>query len=419
MTSPQQRTPALGFIWVTLLIDVTGFGIIIPVMPKLLSSLTGASLEVAADLGGWLMFAFSLMQFLFAPIVGGLSDRFGRRPVLLASLFGFGIDYLFLAVAPSLVWLFVGRAVAGIMGASFTTAHAYVADVTPPEKRAQNFGLMGAAFGIGFILGPVIGGLLGRIGPRIPFYAAAGLALLNWLYGYFILPESLPKDKRRAFDWKRANPIGAVAHLKKYPALGTLVASFVCVFLASHAVQSTWSYFVMFKFQWTEDMVGYSLGVAGLLIGVVQAVLIRIFHKRIGAQNSIYAGLLFYTVSLTLFAFANSTWMMYAFLIPYCMGGLAGPSMQSLMTVQVAANEQGELQGALTGLISLTSIVGPPLMTNLFSTFSSSTAPIYFPGAPFLVGALITLIGVMIAVLGVRKLRNPEPLSVQNPMPDA
>lgn len=419
MTSPQQRTPALGFIWVTLLIDVTGFGIIIPVMPKLLSSLTGASLEVAADIGGWMMFAFSLMQFLFAPIVGGLSDRFGRRPVLLASLFGFGIDYLFLAVAPSLVWLFVGRAVAGIMGASFTTAQAYVADVTPPEKRAQNFGLMGAAFGIGFILGPVIGGLLGRIGPRIPFYAAAGLALVNWLYGYFILPESLAPDKRRAFDWKRANPIGAVAHLKKYPALGTLVASFVCVFLASHAVQSTWSYFVMFKFQWTEDMVGYSLGVAGLLIGVVQAVLIRIFHKRIGAQNSIYAGLLFYTVSLTLFAFANSTWMMYAFLIPYCMGGLAGPSMQSLMTVQVAANEQGELQGALTGLISLTSIVGPPLMTNLFSTFSSSTAPIYFPGAPFLVGALITLIGVMIAVLGVRKLRNPEPLSVQNPMPDA
>lgn len=410
MSQTTSRAPALGFIFITLLIDVTGFGIIIPVMPKLLSSMTGCTLEVAADLGGWLMFAFSLAQFLCAPIMGGLSDRFGRRPVLLASLFGFGIDYLFLALAPTVAWLFVGRAVAGVMGASFTTAQAYVADVSPPEKRAQNFGIMGAAFGIGFILGPVIGGLLGSLGPRVPFYAAAALSLINWLYGFFILPESLGQDKRRAFDWKRANPVGAVAHLRKYPALGTLVASFVCIFLASHAVQSTWSYFVMYKFSWTEDMVGYSLGVAGLLVGIVQALLIRTAHKLIGPQKSIYAGLLFYTVSLTALAFANSTWMMYVLLVPYCMGALAGPSMQSMMSAQVPANEQGELQGALTGLISLTSILGPPLMTNLFSTFSSRSAPVYFPGAPFLVGAMITLVGVMIAAFGVRNLKNPAPL---------
>ena len=256
----KKRDAALGFIFITLLIDVTGFGIIIPVMPKLISELIGGSLSDASRYGGWMMFAYSITQFLFAPILGNLSDRYGRRPVLLASLFGFGIDYLFLAVAPTIGWLFVGRIIAGITGASFTTAQAYIADVSTPEKRAQNFGLVGAAFGVGFIIGPVIGGLLGQYGARIPFYAAAVLALLNWLYGYFILPESLKPENRRKFEWKRASPTGSLMQLNKYPLVAGLMGSFVCIYLAAHSVQSTWTYYTMLKFKWDERMVGYSLG---------------------------------------------------------------------------------------------------------------------------------------------------------------
>lgn len=361
MSSEQskQRAPALAFIFVTLLIDVTGFGIIIPVMPKLLSSLTGRPIEEVADLGGWLMFAFAAMQFVCSPILGSLSDRFGRRPILLASLFGFGLDYIFQAFAPSIAWLFLGRLIAGGMGASFTTAQAYIADVSTPEKRAQNFGIMGAAFGLGFIIGPVVGGLLGHFGPRVPFLAAAALALLNWLYGYFILPESLDLQHRRAFEWKRANPIGSLAHINRYPMIGGLIAAVVGTYLAAHAVQSTWTYYTMLKFHWTEQIVGYSLGVVGILVSIVQAGLIGVAQRTIGTNKSIYVGMACSTLGLVLFAFASQSWMMFAILVPYCLGGLAGPTLQSLISNQVPANEQGELQGALTSLISITSIIGP------------------------------------------------------------
>ena len=239
----EKRNPALGFIFITLLIDVTGLGIIVPVLPKLIQEMTGGDLSIASQYGGWLMFAYSATQFLFAPILGNLSDQFGRRPILLGSLFGFAIDYLFLALAPSIGWLFVGRIIAGITGASFTTASAYIADISTPEKRAQNFGIVGAAFGLGFIIGPVVGGLLGQYGARIPFYAAAILTMLNFLYGYFILPESLSKENRRKFNWKRANPISSLAHLKKYPLLVGMSLSFMSIYIAGHALQSTWTYF--------------------------------------------------------------------------------------------------------------------------------------------------------------------------------
>lgn len=391
------RSAAIGFIFITLLIDITGWGIIIPVIPKLIEQLIHGDISAASKYGGWLTFAYAITQFVCAPILGNLSDKYGRRPVLLFSLFGFGIDYLFLSFAPTIEWLFVGRIIAGVTGASFSTATAYIADISTNENRAQNFGMVGAAFGLGFIIGPVIGGLLGQFGPRVPFYAAAGLCLLNWLYGYFVLPESLPADHRRAFSWKRANPVGSLLHLRKYPALSGLIIALVLVYIAAHAVQSNWSYFTMYRFNWTEKLVGISLGVVGLLVGAVQGGLIRVVNPRLGNERSIYLGLLLYSIGMLLFAFATQSWMMFAFLVPYCLGGIAGPALQSTISGHVPPNEQGELQGALTSLMSATSIIGPPLMTNLFYYFTQKSAPIHFPGAPFLLGSILMLASAVVA----------------------
>lgn len=393
-----KRDAALGFIFITLLLDVIGFGIIIPVFPKLITELIGGTLSEASIYGGWLMFAFSITQFLFSPVLGNLSDRYGRRPVLLFSLFGFGLDYLFLALAPTIGWLFLGRVLAGIMGASFTTATAYIADISTPEKRAQNFGLIGVAFGLGFIIGPVIGGVLGQFGSRVPFYAAACLTLLNCLYGYFILPESLKKENRRAFEWKRANPVGSLKALKRYPVILGLVGSLICIYIGAHATQSTWTFFTMEKFQWNEAWVGYSLGFVGLMVAIVQGGLIRVINPWLGEKRSVYWGLVLYVLGFVLFAFASEGWMMFAFLVPYCLGGIAGPALQGIISNQIPANEQGELQGALTGLMSLTSIIGPPMMTNLFAFFTGKDAPVYFPGAPFLMGAALTLLSLILAM---------------------
>ncbi|MFM8914322.1 MAG: TCR/Tet family MFS transporter, partial [Flammeovirgaceae bacterium] len=259
------RRPAIGFIFVTLLIDTIGFGIIIPVMPNLISQLANVTISDASKLGGYLLFAFAVMQFLFAPIMGGLSDQYGRRPVLLASLLGFGLDYVLLAFAPSYSWLFIGRIIAGALGASFTTASAYIADISTAENRAQNFGMVGAAFGLGFIIGPAIGGLLGSYGARVPFLFAASLSLINCLYGFFILPESLKAENRRAFEWKRANPVGSLVNLKRYPVIIGLVTSLILIYIAAHAVQGNWSYYTIEKFNWSERMIGLSLAAVGIL----------------------------------------------------------------------------------------------------------------------------------------------------------
>lgn len=395
MTS--KKSPAIGFIFITLLIDVMGLGIIIPVMPKLISELVGGSLSDAARYGGWILFSYSFVQFICAPIVGGLSDQFGRRPILLASLLGFALDYMFVAYASSIIWLFAGRIIAGFMGASFTTGAAYIADVSTPEKRAQNFGLIGAAFGLGFIIGPVLGGLLGQYGSRVPFFAAAGLSVLNFIYGYFILPESLKVENRRKFSWSRANPIGALKHLQKYPVISGLIISLALLYVAMHAVQSNWSYYTMEKFQWNEKMIGYSLGAMGLLGAIVQGGLIRLIIPKLGQKRGVYVGLFLYSLGFILFSFARETWMMFAFMVPYILGGIAGPSLQGIISTQVPSNEQGELQGALTSLMSLTSIIGPPLMSNLFYFFTTSTAPVYFPGAPMLIAAVLTLVSAYLA----------------------
>jgi MFS transporter, DHA1 family, tetracycline resistance protein len=388
---------ALGFIFITLLLDVTGLGIIIPVTPKLLEGLIHGNISDASKYSGWLGFAYAIMQFLFAPVIGNLSDRYGRRPVLLFSLLGFGIDYLFLAFAPTIAWLFVGRLIAGVFGASFTTASAYIADISTPENRAQNFGMVGAAFGLGFIIGPVIGGLLGQYGARVPFIAAAILSLLNALYGFLILPESLSKENRRKFEWKRANPLGALVQLRKYPAVSGLVVSLVLVYIAAHAVQSTWTFYNIEKFSWSEKLIGYSLGFVGLMIAIVQGGLIRVVIPKLGNERSVYIGLLFYSLGFLLFAFASASWMMFAFTVVYSLGGIAGPAIQGIISSAVPSNEQGELQGALTGLMSATSIVGPPLMTNLFAVFTRPAAEFRFPGAPFLMAAVLVLLSSFLA----------------------
>jgi MFS transporter, DHA1 family, tetracycline resistance protein len=404
-----KRNPGMGFIFLTLLIDVIGFGLIIPVMPDLIKTLANTDTSHAAKISGWMISTYAITQFIFAPILGNLSDKYGRRPVLLFSLLGFGIDYLFLAFAPTVTWFFVGRIIAGITGASFTTASAYIADISTAENRAKNFGLIGAAFGLGFIIGPSLGGLLGHWGLRVPFYAAAALCLLNFLYGYFVLPESLAKQNRRPFEWRRANPFGAFKALAKYPSVNGLVASLILVSLAAHAVQSNWAFFNVEKFKWTELMIGISLTVVGVLVGAVQGGLTRVINPKLGNEKSVYLGLALYALGLLLFAFASQSWMMFVFLIPYCLGGIAGPSLQAIISGDVPSNEQGELQGALTSIMSLTSIFGPLIMTNLFAYFTNAKAPFYFAGAPFLLGALLMLISALLAykTLHSKKVQTP------------
>lgn len=399
-----KKSAAVGFIFITLLIDITGWGIVIPVVPKLIQELIGSSdLSVAAQYGGWLSFAYAGMQFIFASVLGGLSDRFGRRPIILFSLLGFSINFFIQAIAPTIFWLFVGRLFSGVTGASITTASAYIADVSTDEDRAKNFGMIGAAFGVGFIIGPVIGGILGQYGARVPFFAASALCLVNFLYGFFVLPESLNKENRRPFNWRRANPVGSLMQLRKYPEILGLIAALVFVYIAGHAVQTNWTFFTMYQFNWTEKIVGISLGVSGFMAALVQGYLIRFIQPKLGNQKSIFYGLLLYATGMVLFAFASESWMMFAFLIPYGLGGIAGPALQSVISAQVPKNEQGELQGALASLVSLTAIIGPPMMTNVFYYFTHDSAPFIFPGAPFFLGFVLMSISAVIVYFVFKK----------------
>ena len=407
-----KRPAALAFIFVTILIDVIGLGVIIPVLPTLIEQLTGEGVSRASQYAGWLSFAYAMAQFFFAPVVGGLSDRYGRRPVLLASLLGLGCDYIFLALAPTIAWLFVGRVVAGITGASFTTATAYIADVSPPEKRAQNFGLVGAAFGLGFIIGPVLGGFFASFGPRVPFLVAAALSLCNLLYGFFLVPESLPASQRRPFEWARANAGASLARLGKYPQILGLVVALVLLYLAGSATQSVWTFYTILKFGWGERLIGWSLGAVGLGALIVQGGLVRVLIPRLGSARAVVVGMFCYIVGFLLFAFASQGWMMFVFTAVFALGGLAGPALQGSISGQVPPNEQGELQGALTSLISATGVVGPLVMTNLFAWFTRPNAPLRFPGMPFLAGAGLTLVALLVAASPLRRLPAAAPAPV-------
>ncbi len=397
------KSAAISFIFITLLIDITGWGIIIPVVPKLIEELISGDISLASKYGGWLSFAYAVMQFIFAPILGNLSDQFGRRPIILFSLLGFSANFFLQAWAPSILWLFIGRLLSGITGASITTASAYIADISTEQDRSKNFGVIGAAFGLGFIIGPVLGGVLGHYGARIPFLAAGVLCLVNFLYGFFILPESLSKEHRRKFNWKRANPIGSLLQLRKYPELYKLILAWFLVYIASHAVQTNWAYFGIYRFGWSEKTVGISLGVMGGLTALVQGVILRKVNPKIGNERSIFYGIGMYSLGMLLFSFAGNSWMMFAILGIYCFGGIAGPSLQSVISTKVSASEQGDLQGALTSIISLTSIIGPPLMTNIFYYFTHNDAPFKFAGAPFFVGFILMSISTYIVYRGFYK----------------
>lgn len=398
-----KKTVGIWFIFITLIIDITGWGIIIPVAPKLIEELIGGDISLASKYGGYLVLMYASMQFIFASVMGGLSDKFGRRPIILASLLGFSINFLIQAIAPNIFWLFVGRIFSGVTGASITTATAYIADVSTDKDRAKNFGLIGVAFGLGFIIGPVLGGLLGQYGARVPFYAASVLCLINFVFGYFLLPESLDKKHRRDFDWKRANPFGALLRLKKYPQILNLIVALVLVYIAGHAIQTNWPYFTIFKFNWDSKMVGLSLGVSGVMAILVQGGLIRYLNPRIGNERSIYYGLSIYAMGMLMFAYAQKEWMMFAILIFYGLGGIAGPALQSVISTQVPKNEQGELQGTLASLMSLTSMIGPPLMTNLFFYFTHNSAPFQFAGAPFFLGFILMFASVFFVYFAFQK----------------
>jgi DHA1 family tetracycline resistance protein-like MFS transporter len=400
---PGPRKAAISFIFFTLLLDVIGLGLIIPVFPQLIAELVGGTMSTASQWSGLLTFAYAITQFVFAPVIGNLSDQYGRRPVLLLSLFGFGIDYIFLALAPTIWWLFIGRIIAGVFGASFTTATAYIADISTPETRSKNFGMVGAAFGLGFIIGPGLGGLLGELGPRVPFIVAGILTFVNMIYGYFVLPESLSKEHRRPFEWKRANPMGSLMQLKKYKGVGGLIVAFFLLYIGGHAVQSTWTFVNIEKFHWSKSLMGLSLTFIGILIASVQGGLIRYTTPKFGEEKSIYIGLGLYAFGLLLFSFATEGWMMFVFLVPYCLGGIAGPALQSIISGNVPKNEQGELQGALTSVMSVTSIIGPLLMTNLFAWFTRPEGSIKFAGAPFLAGSVFMLLSAILAARTMKK----------------
>jgi DHA1 family tetracycline resistance protein-like MFS transporter len=372
------------------LLDILGLGLILPVLPQLIMSLTGEGLSEAARDGGWLWFTYAATQFFFAPVLGGLSDRFGRRPVLLISTFAFGVDYLVMGFAPTLFWLFVGRFISGVAGATFTTGFAYMADISPPEKRAQNFGLIGAAFGLGFILGPAVGGLLGELGPRAPFVVAGALALLNFAFGYFVVPESLPPERRRKFELKRANPLGTLLKLRGYPAVFGLALALFFWLLGHQALPGTWSYYAMYKFGWGAGMVGASLAFAGVLMALSQGLLSRKLVPLFGERRMAVIGLVTGAVTYAGYAAATQGWMIFAVMPLWVFAALVFPTLNALMSHRVPADAQGELQGGISSLQSLSAIVGPPAMAQLFGYFTASSAPIHLPGASFLAAALLS-----------------------------
>ena len=401
---------ALIFIFITIMIDSTGLGIIIPSLPNLVADTLHVSIEESSAYYGPVLASYALMQFLFAPIVGGISDRYGRRPVLLLSLFGLGVDYVFMYFAPSLMWLIVGRSIAGMFGASFTTASAYMADISTDENRTKNFGLIGAAFGVGFVLGPALGGFLADFGLRVPFLAAALLSLLNLMYGFFVCKESLPESHRRPFNWKRSNPIGAVFQVRKYKRLALLFVVFFLYYMAAMAIQSSWNYLTQEKFGWSLRDVGISLAVVGVCIAFVQGGLTGRFSKAFGDRKTAIIGMLIFFLSLLGIGSAPYGWMLYALMVPYAFTGLAGPAIRSIMAAHTVDNEQGELQGTLTSLMSLSEIIGPMIMMGLF-TLTTVGLPedekIY--GSPYFLAAAFIFIGLIVFLIGTNKLSSKDP----------
>lgn len=396
MSDTQASRFALVFIFITMFVDTAGLGIIIPVAPKIIAQLTGQGMSGAAWWGGWLQTAFAAMLFLFSPLIGNLSDRFGRKPVLVASLLFLGLDYFITGIAPTIWWLFVGRILSGIAGAAYTTANAYIADVSPPEKRAANFGLTGAAFGIGFVVGPALGGLLGQYGVRLPFFAAAALAVANGLFGLLVMKESLPPERRRKFEVWRANPIGTLVALRRYPGILMFIPIMILMRLAHDANPVIWSYYVYLKFHWTTAQLGWAMAFLGLVMAVSFGFLTRWAIPKLGEHNAAVLGLLGGGVGFAGYAFATQGWQMYPWMLVWTLMALAMPSINGIMSKHVPANEQGELQGALASIGGMTSIVAPVLLTSVFAYFTAPGALVYFPGAAFFTAALMLALAALL-----------------------
>jgi len=404
----KSKKTALLFIFITILVDVIGIGIILPIIPDLIMELTGEGNHMAIIYGMWLTTAFAGMQFLFSPVLGEISDKFGRRPILLLALFGLSIDYMIHAWAPTIAWLFLGRFLAGITGASFTVASAYIADVSTKENKAKNFGLIGAAFGVGFIIGPGIGGFFGEIDIRLPFYIAAGLTFANFLFGYFFVPESLAPENRRQINYIKMIPGVSLVALRNYKGLLLLISAFFLANLAGQALPSTWSYYGIERYDWNPRQIGISLMIVGLLVAIVQGFLVGVLVKKFGKRKIIIYGFLLWTVGMFLFSFAKEPWMLYAFLIPYALGGIAGPTVQGVISNQVSEKEQGILQGSITGLVSVTAILGQLIFSPVFYYFIRPEGTIYFPGAPYALAALFLLAAFILAFTAIKRM-NVEP----------
>ncbi|MBL8044265.1 MAG: TCR/Tet family MFS transporter [Nitrospira sp.] len=390
--SPQPRQAAIAFILVTVVLDMLSFGIIIPVLPKLVEEFLGGDTPMAAEIYGLMGTAWALMQFVCSPIQGSLSDRFGRRPVVLLSNVGLGLDFILMALAPSVSWLFAGRVISGIASSSFSTAGAYIADVTPPDKRASAFGLMGASFGLGFVLGPAVGGILGAVDPRWPFWGAAATSLLNACYGFFVLPESLPVEKRAPFQWRRANPVGALILLRSHHELFGLATANFLMNLAHAVLPSVAVLYLGYRYGWGPSAVGFTLAGVGVCAMIVQGTLVRPITARLGERRTLLLGLLAGATGFSIYGLA-STPLLYCFGIPVmAFWGLAAPSAQVFMTRRVGPSEQGQLQGAIASLTGIAGLLGPTLFTQTFAAFIGPQADWHLPGAPYLLSTLLLVV---------------------------
>ncbi|MFV0301271.1 MAG: TCR/Tet family MFS transporter [Paracoccus sp. (in: a-proteobacteria)] len=399
---PRLVRRGLALVFVILFLDIVGIAIIMPVLPTLLRELTGDDISAAAVDGGWLLLIYAAMQFVFAPVIGNLSDRFGRRPVLLASVLTFAIDNLICAAATTLWMLYVGRALAGISGGSYATCSAYIADISDDSNRARNFGLIGVAFGVGFAVGPVVGGLLGELGPRIPFLGAGLLSLANFVASWFLLPETLAPGNRRRFDWRRANPLGALRQMRGYRGIGWVLAV-MTVYWLSHAVYpSAWSFVTAYRYGWSEAQIGLSLGAYGIGAALVMLLVLPRLIPLMGEWRAALTGLCFSAAGLLGYGLASQGWMIYLVIAASALESIADPPLRSIAAARVPASAQGELQGAMTSLSSLTTIIGPIIFTQLFFRFSGGNAIVEFAGAPFVLAALF--MGVAIALF-VRRVR--------------
>jgi MFS transporter, DHA1 family, tetracycline resistance protein len=393
MDAPAARKPALGFIFVTLVLLVLGFGIIIPVLPNLVKQFNGGSVAEGSSSYGWLVGVYAVMQFVASPVLGSLSDRFGRRKVILVALAGSAIDYVIMGLAPSLAWLFLARVISGMTAGSLATCNAYIADVTPPEKRAQGYGLVGAAFGLGFIIGPAVGGLLGEINLKLPFFVAAGCVGANWLYGAFVLPESLPPKNRRPFSWRRANPVGSLLALRRFRGVVDLACMHFIFNFANSMLQTIWVLYTGYRYGWSNLQVGLSLAFIGTMAVVVQGGLVRRIIARIGERKGLVVGLLLSSFAMAGYGTATKGWMIYVIVLIGAWGGIAGPSAQALITKHVPPNEQGAVQGSLFGLVSLAGIFAP-----LFAAWSFGRCIPKVPGIAFYEASVLILVALALAL---------------------